>query len=258
MKKFLCLLISISLIQSTALSAIQFDGTDDSANCGSNAVIDNLHQSAHTVCFWFYAPNVSGYWLGKFASSSTFRGWVVFPAGTNTINPWMFWNGSNATTRATATNAFTTNTWTSFCYKHDGSLTGSNIKMFINGAEASYGAATSSSAKNSDAADNLTLGNDSDGGNASNVQLNEIAIWAVQLSDDEIKQYQSARGKRLALQIQPSNLKFFQPLDNQPDGTSADGDVFLDLSGNGNSCTGSDGANNTGLTNKAEQSLTYP
>ena len=45
---------------------------------------------------------------------------------------------------------------------------------------------------------------------------------------------------------------------NEPDGTSADGDSFLDKSSNANSCTGDDGAGNTGLTALAESVLSYP
>jgi hypothetical protein len=49
----------------------------------------------------------------------------------------------------------------------------------------------------------------------------------------------------------------YWPLDNQPDGTAADGDTYRDRVGTNNG-TGSDGANNTGLTNIAEKVLSYP
>jgi len=50
----------------------------------------------------------------------------------------------------------------------------------------------------------------------------------------------------------------YWPLDDSPDGTSGDGDTFVDRSGTGNNGTGVDGANNTGLTVKASSYLMYP
>ncbi len=57
--------------------------------------------------------------------------------------------------------------------------------------------------------------------------------------------------------IQGGNTKLYLPLDDQPDGTSFDGDTAIDRSGNGNDGTGDDGGNNTGLTAKAEEVLSY-
>lgn len=88
--------------------------------------------------------------------------------------------------------------------------------------------------------------------------LDELAIWTQALSANERANLASSRIKYMPLQIQPANLKAYWPMDDEPDGTSADGDTLRDLSGNGNDGTGDDGANNTGLTWKAEEVLSYP
>ena len=62
----------------------------------------------------------------------------------------------------------------------------------------------------------------------------------------------------IPIQLFGSNLKTYLTLDDLPDGTSGDGDTFVDRSGNGNDGTGSDGGNNTGLTWVGESILSYP
>ncbi|MCK4817134.1 hypothetical protein KA005_15295 [bacterium] len=49
--------------------------------------------------------------------------------------------------------------------------------------------------------------------------------------------------RNMPLQIEPAN-----PVNDGPDGTSADGDMVTDQSGSGNNGTGLDGANDSKLT----------
>jgi len=89
-------------------------------------------------------------------------------------------------------------------------------------------------------------------------EIGEVAIWNdYALSLEEIEQLSNSKVKRMPLQISPANLLLYWPLDEQPDGTSWDADVAVDLSPNGNNGTGVDGANNTGLTAVAETVLSY-
>jgi len=68
--------------------------------------------------------------------------------------------------------------------------------------------------------------------------------------------------KGIAKQIQPSNLRLYWPLDEVADGTSADGSTFRDEEDGDKDGdkdgTGDDGANNTGLTARAGEVLSYP
>ncbi len=87
-------------------------------------------------------------------------------------------------------------------------------------------------------------------------QITEVALWNIALTAVQVANLAS-RVKRVPLQI-GGGLEAYWPLDDQPDAVSGDGKTFMDLSGNGNHCTGDNGANNTGLTGKAEEALSYP
>lgn len=87
--------------------------------------------------------------------------------------------------------------------------------------------------------------------------IDEMALWNKILTATEIGILASSHIKHMPLQIQASNLKAYWPMDDGLDGTSADGDTVRDLSVNGNNGIGDDGANNTGLTWKAEEVLSY-
>lgn len=88
-----------------------------------------------------------------------------------------------------------------------------------------------------------------------NATLTDVAFWSVEYGQNEAILLYQSKNKRLPLQF--PGLVIYYPLDNQPDGTSGDGDSFLDMAGTSNA-TGVDGANNTGLTVLAETLLTYP
>jgi hypothetical protein len=88
--------------------------------------------------------------------------------------------------------------------------------------------------------------------------VNEFAVWNTALTASEVALLYNSKVKRIPLQIQPTKLQAYLPLDAVSDGASADAVVFKDLTGNGYDGTGVDGANNTGLTGTAEVNLTYP
>ena len=88
--------------------------------------------------------------------------------------------------------------------------------------------------------------------------VSEWYLYSAALTSTEVTMIANSKVKGIGLQIQPSSLKAYYPLDDQPDGASGDGDTFLDRSGLGHNATGNDGANNTGLTAKAEEVLSYP
>ena len=85
---------------------------------------------------------------------------------------------------------------------------------------------------------------------------------------DDVRIYSRALSAAEILELYSSRLKYhdvtgaapvgYWPLDDCADGTSGDGDTFVDRSGSGNNGTGDDGANNTGLVCRAESYLSYP
>lgn len=134
-----------------------------------------------------------------------------------------------------------TNTWFHFLVTKDGV----SCTLFYDGVSQSsdnmgFGSDT--------AAQNLIGAVTDDTTTAFNGIIAEVAIWNVELTAGEIELLASSRMRGMPLQIQPSNLQAYWPLDDEPDGTSGDGDTFKDLSGNGRDGTGDDGAANDDLT----------
>lgn len=87
-------------------------------------------------------------------------------------------------------------------------------------------------------------------------EITEFTVWTSELSATDAI-HLSSGVKRMPLQVSPLTLFTYYPMDDEAEGTSADGDTFLDMVGTSNG-TGNDGANNTGLTAKAEEILSYP
>ena len=73
----------------------------------------------------------------------------------------------------------------------------------------------------------------------------------------EISLLNSSKVRSTPLMIKPSNLKMYITLDNLAEGSSANGATLSDRKQSGFNGTGDDGANNTGLTAIAEESLSY-
>lgn len=93
-------------------------------------------------------------------------------------------------------------------------------------------------------------------GDACDCTINQVYIWDEVLTANEIVQISSASLKRFPLQVNSSNLIACWDLDDQPSGTSADGDSAIDRCA-GNNGTGDNGADNVGLTWEADQKLSY-
>ena len=89
----------------------------------------------------------------------------------------------------------------------------------------------------------------------SNGTTDDPFLHAKELSATEMAQIYNSKMRYMPIQI--SSSVGYWPLDDQPDGTSFDGDTAVDRSGNGNDGVGNDGANGTGLTAKAEEVLSY-
>lgn len=91
--------------------------------------------------------------------------------------------------------------------------------------------------------------------------IDEVSLWntATIPSAQDIALLASSRTRRMPLQVLPSALVLYLPMDDSADGTSADVDAFMDLSATrSTACAGDDGANNTGLTAQAGAVLSYP
>jgi hypothetical protein len=260
------LLILFLLFASPAWAGVDFDGIDDGLSCdGAGNTLDNL--TAQTWSVWAYVDTLDAtvrrlLVKDKAGSSTTLYTRIAVGDFSGTGDNIQFRVNNSAAgifvNRISAQGTLTTGSWHHILVTWTGSTTGSTVKIYLNGAEVSYASTSNGSgSKWDDSADPFLIGNAStdipfDG------RVTEVAVWNVVLSADEIGLLSSSRTKRMPLQIRPSALRAYWPLDDHPDGTSGDGGSFWDSSGNGNTCTGNDGGNNAGLTAKAEEVLSYP
>lgn len=86
-------------------------------------------------------------------------------------------------------------------------------------------------------------------------QMIEVTIRNSILTQDDINQEFNSKIKHMPLQVQTGAIQAYWPMDDGPDGASADGDKIAEGSGNGNDGIGDNGANNSGLIWKAEEAL---
>jgi hypothetical protein len=87
-------------------------------------------------------------------------------------------------------------------------------------------------------------------------EISEMAIWQSALTAGEISQLANSRIKGMPLQIQPTNLVLYLPLDENPLTTGINGVQFDDYSGNGNNGTGVDADGDSLII--GESVLSYP
>lgn len=102
------------------------------------------------------------------------------------------------------------------------------------------------------------IGLRTDGNAGFSGDINEVAIWQAALTTTEFDLLCDSKIKGMPLQIQPSNLKVYFPLDDYGDGSALDTSVngYRDISGNDKHGTGFDADGDS--TNKAEEILSYP
>lgn len=88
-------------------------------------------------------------------------------------------------------------------------------------------------------------------------EITDISYWDAALVAAQLEIISISQGKRMPLQIAPSNLQHYWVMDDIAEGVSVDGQTLRDIVG-GDDATGDDGGNNTGLTGAAEKVLSYP
>jgi len=257
MKKLIIFLILIFSV-STSFAGVDFDQVDDFLNCGTDSSLDI---SEGSLSVWFNCTDLSEFGLQSITCKDLSGGndgdfiFLVWPNGF----------GSNENTLLFRTqdvggaNDVRSDSGIFFgVWNHAVLLWGSGgMSMYLNNVLQSATDASTTGMTN--AAASFLVGNTRVGASEFfDGEINEIAVWDVNLSVGEIDTLFNSMGKRMPLQIQGSNLQAYWALDDEPDGSSSDGDTFNDGSSNTNTCTGDDGGNNSGLTAVAESRFSYP
>lgn len=254
--KIASILLTFMLVVTPVYATINFDNSDDALNCGTG--IDNI--SPMSISVWLYLNSGGTNGASRIINKDGSEGWLYWiQAGSNNRVILEYLYTTSEVWRWSATGVITYGAWYNLIMTWDGTQNPTGMKYFKDGTETSYGTTSTGSGTHSDTGGAVFVGNLSASGNrAIDGKMSELAVWAAELTTQEIQFLSKSRVKGLPLQVRPSTLKAYWPLDDEEDGSSGDGDTFKDLSGNGNHCTGDDGSGNSGLTALGETILSYP
>lgn len=236
--------------------AVEFDGADDKIACGTDDILQE--NAALTISAWI---NPDTDHLGAILARRNNTGGGNVRFSTDNVVPQSLYflaAGGTSLVRKSATLTITPGVWQHVLVTWDGSVTATNVHLYINGIEQSYATTTNGVSIVNNAGGTTNIGLTEPTFNPFNGKISEVAYWNIELNAQEIANLASSRVKRMPLQIRPASLVAYWALDEQPNGTSGDGDIFVNLANPGkHNGTGSDGANNTGLTCLAEEVLSY-
>lgn len=237
-------------------AGIDFDGSDDIITVVSDATLEGF--SSITLSAWIFAKAQAKVAEARIISKTNGAGGddysLMFTEFSTMNGIRLRITVSGTTTSMDFEDAgIALNTW----YHYAGVYNGTDMRVYIDGILKGTPVSKTGTIQDSNKA--LTIGSHDDGPTDRQFTgiISEVSIWDTALSANEIKLLYSSKVKRMPLQIQPSNLQSYWPIDDAADGSNANGVTFKDLSGNGNDGVGNDGANNTGVTAKAEEILSY-
>lgn len=244
MKKLLVLLLGLTLTCQISFAGMSFDKVDDYIDLGSGTSVDDLDQqggAGMTLAAWIYPLSSGESNAGAFickADNGAANGawWFQVNANGGGTTSFGFYKqvAGNDLFRESANLLLTLNTWQHVSVTWTGSTTATNIKLYLNGTEVSYGTNQNGGANDTDAAQILRIGN-SDGTTTFEGRIEETAVWNVILTQAELTALASAKNRGIPAQIRPSALKMYCPIVEFAQGTTASGaSTIKDYSGSGN------------------------
>jgi len=246
------LIILFLLIPSLCFASAEYDQVDDFFSASDSATLD-IDDDTMSFSVWVKATNdqdgqSAGVVFGKMAATDDDAYRLIYNPGTpeyrfrlDTVN-----GSVNADTSGVT---FSANTWHHVCGRYDGS----NMYLYFDNVQHDNPAQTGNVTTNNEA---LEIGREVGGTTFWEGQINELYISDADIGVSGCSAMYSEKIKRNGVQL--AECVAYYAFDNGQSETSADGDTEIDLCGNGNTATGDDGGNNTGLTWKAEQLLSYP
>lgn len=172
---------------------IGFDGNNDEIACGSDGAIDNFTASGHTVTTWIYPDSdddpSSG--SGNYIWGKNTTNFCSFYTETTYQLRYNLYNTSQANwvTSYSVNNVVGVSAWYHVAVTHDGSVTATNVDIYVNGVEVTYSTQTDGSGtKRSDASNNLAVGNYSTSafGETYNGDIDEFAIFTEEKDSTDI------------------------------------------------------------------------
>lgn len=117
---------------------VDYDGTNDYTKNDTRVF---TAASARSVVAWGYIQNPQpGSFAGRIVSERQDTGWF-FGVGTNNVVR-LFHTGSTNLSVISNTSAFTINEWEHLAFSWDGSVTATNVDIYVNGVEVTYATQT--------------------------------------------------------------------------------------------------------------------
>jgi hypothetical protein len=262
MKKLRILFLALLcfLLFSTAYAGLLFDGVDDQVTCGRVIEIESVSAFSSSVWFKQDTLDVRGWLYNKGSFTVLAKTLSLFTYDDGNLYVEVHGNTNRGYLDYSA--YVTAGEWAHLGVVFDGggAANSDRLKLYINGVQRTLTYGGTIPATTTDSIANLLLGHIDTG--AADLRyddyLGSIALWDTDLSATEMAYLGGSRTRLMPSQVQPANLVLYYLINEGPDGTSADGDNLRDSSDSGNTGTGSDGANNTGLDWQAEQVLSYP
>jgi hypothetical protein len=135
---------SADLVDAKVGKGLDFDKIDDVIH----GTMSGLTNFVATVTAWIYPHTEGESNGGRVSILQPSTGWNVLffdSGGTNRLKVGIN-DGTNGATRTGTNNDITLNAWNHVAYTYNGGAGGSNIKIYVNGAEVSYSSTTGSSA----------------------------------------------------------------------------------------------------------------
>lgn len=245
----------LSILPFISWAGVDFNGDADWIDLGDSADYDP--DNAFSTSIWVYSDaNQSGRalsmmddptysWIGAYLTGDSGRFIGFARVGGTAYSVQGADNGDG----------FYNGAWHHVVTTFDRALGSNRVKLYIDGVHEASNNAADGDVNTSTGG--LELGRWGTATNYFNGKLNEFYFWkGVALTQAEIDQLYASKGKRIGLQIQPSSLKVYLPLDDHPEGTALNTTVFKDISGNGHDGTGTDVDGDSSTV--AENLLTYP
>lgn len=234
------ILIILLLIPSISFASLKYDNTDDSISCGTSDIL--TENGSMTVSFWMNQA-------GAGTNGRIFqRGTVLLYVDQGGDGKAMLFEvgGSVTGTRVTADATISYNTWTNFTITWDGSTTMTNVHIYKNGTEVSYGTGGNITTPTDNSGQTLYIGNRSTADRTFNGQISSFAVWqGTVLSAGDITTLYKG-GKWAPMYVATSPTRFW-PMMEKSSSTAANAGTVVDMKAVAN-CTADDGANNTGMT----------
>lgn len=243
-------LVLLGVVQITN-AEVNFDGVDDFASTAGTTTVSGA--TSLTVACWMNIPATVGHTgqdvclaHGDFNTAPNLA--FMLRVNSPTTIRWAISDGTAFSNTTLTVGTIPASTWFHVACTWDGTT----MACYINGV---FAASTTSGVVTSINTAGKTLYIGTEGATSTTLagSIGEVRYWTAKLSDNEIQSLGS--GKVAGIGVRSGQGLWV--MDECGLGSSGDGVVFVDRSGNGRDMTGNNGANNTGLVCGGSGLLSY-